>query len=218
MQNFGIKKEIWIWVMLLLPALYLCYVWPAMPAVVPTHFGLDGRPNGWSQKSTLAVVIATVLIGSYCLFTIIPIVDPKGRLGAMGSKYFLFKFLIMLLISALSLFMIHSAITGSLGSKQAPFMLVGACFVVLGNFMQTFRPNYFIGIRTPWTLSSDIVWRKTHQLAGKLYLVAGLLLMVLPFLLPEGFEALFLAIVLIAVVVPMACSFIIYRQQKDAAV
>ncbi len=214
MKNFELKKESWIWVIMILPILYLAYVWKTLPDIVPTHFGADGQPNDWSHKSLLIYVVLGMTIGIYALLTVIPMIDPKEKIRDMGSKYFFFKLLMILFMSILCFFIIQSAITKNIGNGNALFLLIGALFAFLGNYMQALKPNYFIGIRTPWTLESEMVWRKTHQLGGKLFFAAGILVMILPFLLKEKFQPVFLTIVAIAAIIPVGYSFILFRQEK----
>src|SRR6185437_4166893 len=161
MKNFEIKKEIWIWVIMILPVIYLFYAWNTLPDIVPTHFGIDGQPNGWSSRTTLIYLVAGLGIGIYTLLTIIPMIDPKGRIGNMGNKYFFFKLFMMLFMSVICFFIIRSAIVKNIGGSNTLFVLIGALFTFLGNYMQALKPNYFIGIRTPWTLENELVWRKT---------------------------------------------------------
>jgi uncharacterized membrane protein len=214
MKNFELKKEIWIWLILLLPIVYLVMVWPALPEIVPTHFGMDGQPNDWSNKSTLIYLVAGMTAGMYLLFTIIPAIDPKERIKAMGNKYYKLKFAMMLFMSVLCIVIIRSAITGSIGDGRIVFLVVGALFMFLGNYMQTVKPNYFIGIRTPWTLENETVWAKTHRLGGKLYFVAGGLVMVLAFILKAQMMPVFIGIILTASVVPMVYSYVVYKKLK----
>lgn len=214
MKNFEIKKEIWIWLVMLLPILYLAYVWPDLPETIPTHFGADGKPNGWSSKSDFKFMVPGLVVGIYLLMTIIPLIDPKGKIEAMGKKYFMLKFFLMLFMNALCLFIIRSAITQDGGNPEIMFLLVGGMFAFLGNYMQTVKPNYFIGIRTPWTLENEVVWRKTHKLGGKLFLVAGVLMMVLPFILKARFYPVFVGLIAVAAAIPIVYSFIVFTQER----
>ncbi len=215
MKNFELKKEIWLWLIMLLPIAYLFYVYNSLPETVPTHFGMDGKPNGWSSKASFICIIPGMLIGIYTLFTVIPFIDPKGRITAMGKKYFMFKLFLMLFMVALSFFMIQSAISKDGGNANMMFVMVGALFAFLGNYMQAVKPNYFIGIRTPWTLENEVVWRKTHALGGKLYFIAGLLIMILPFILTNTiFFPVFIGLAVTASVIPIIYSYIAFRQEK----
>lgn len=94
-----------------------------------------------------------------------------------------------------------------------PF-LVGIMFIIMGNYMGKIRPNWFMGIRTPWTLSSDEVWNKTHRLGGKLFVLAGALLILVAFL-PGSVTLVTLIIGVAAVVIiPTVYSFILFKREK----
>jgi len=216
MKNFSVKKEALIWVIIVLPFIYLMMVWKSMPAVVPTHFGIDGQPNDWSSKRTLLYMDIGMLLGIYALFLAIPYIDPKGKISAMGNKYFLLKLFMMLFMSVICFFTIQSAMTKTIGSGNSLFVLVGALFVFLGNYMQSVKPNYFIGIRTPWTLENETIWRKTHVLGGRIYFIAGLLVMILPFVLKEHFHTFFAPFIIGVSPIPVVYSFWLFRKGKSA--
>lgn len=218
MKNFEIKKEIWIWAIMVLPMLYLAYVYRSLPQVVPTHFDTKGTANDWSDKSTLIYIVLGMTVGIYALLTVIPQIDPKKKIETMGNKYFLFKFFLMLFMSMLCIFCVQMSVAGSATSVKMVFVLIGGLFAFLGNYMQTVKPNYFIGIRTPWTLENEVVWRKTHLLGGKLFFVAGLLTMILPFVLKTHFDQVFLPIILGVSVIPIGYSYIVYRQEAAKSV
>ena len=215
MQNFDIKKEIWLWVIAVLPIIYLATVWNSLPEIVPTHFGIDGKPNDRSHKWVLIIVVLGMTIGVYTLLTIIPIIDPKKQFEKMGNKYFMLKLFFQIIFGAISVVGVQLSFKSDSNHTDIMFVLVGGLFVFLGNYFQTVKPNYFIGIRTPWTLENETVWRKTHQLGGKLFFVAGLLTMVLPFIIHQHFHEIFLTIIFSSVIIPVVYSFILYKQEQN---
>src|SRR5690606_21533804 len=91
-------------------------------------------------------------------------------------------------------------------------MFQGILFAVLGNFFQSLKPNYFIGIRTPWTLEFEWIWRKTHKVFGWVWIIGGLAILALPFLLPDtaqGISGTFTLVVLVGM--PYLYSFILWK-------
>jgi uncharacterized membrane protein len=173
-----------------------------MPEIVPTHFGIDGKPNDWSHRSTLIYLVGGMTLGMYLMFLIIPVIDPKDKIKAMGSKYFKLKFVLMLTMALLALLIVRSALTGNIGGNTI-FLIAGGMFMFLGNYMQAVKPNYFIGIRTPWTLENETVWNKTHRLGGRLYFVAGLLVVACSFILKEAMTTVFIGLIVAATIVPV---------------
>ncbi len=212
MKLFDLKKEIWLWLIMASPLVFLYSVWSELPATVATHFNFNGEPDDWSSKSTLAVIMAALSLGIYLLITFIPLIDPKKKVLEMGNKYFLVKLFTTLFISILCMFIVQSAKTSSMGEGKMIFVITGAFFAVLGNYMPAMKPNYFIGIRTPWTLENETVWRKTHQLSGKLLFIAGIINMILPFLIPGNFMPVFMGISIGVPLVAVVYSYIVYKQ------
>jgi uncharacterized membrane protein len=97
------------------------------------------------------------------------------------------------------------------------FALIGALFAMLGNYFQTVRPNYFIGIRTPWTLENEQVWKNTHRLGGRLWIVGGFLIAILAFFINNNhlFSIIFGVIISLIVIVPVVFSYTEFKKEKN---
>ncbi|HET7897092.1 MAG TPA: SdpI family protein, partial [Flavisolibacter sp.] len=116
-------------------------------------------------------------------------------------------------ISAINVIIIASA-KGSFEIQRFLFPLLGLMFAFIGNYMNHIRPNYFAGIRLPWTLSSDENWRRTHQLAGKLWFAGGLLIVLISVFLPvKVMLPVFIGIIVIMTLIPVYYSYKLFRQQ-----
>jgi len=164
------------------------------------------------QSFILWVIPALLVFGTYGLMLLIPKIDPKGQVQQMGNKYEILTFVMVVMMAAMAVFIIHAAKGGGL-STSLLLALLGLFYVVLGNYFPTIKHNYFIGIKTPWTLESEEVWRKTHQLAGPLWMVGGLLI-VLVCLLLKGKLAfgIFMGITMILAFIPIVYSYIIFKK------
>jgi len=173
-------KELILWILIAIPFIYLAMVWKNLPEQVATHFDLKGNPNGWSNKTNLPYIIGAMGIGSYLLMLLIPYFDPKKKIVQMGEKYYSLRLMLTLFMSALSFYLLYVSNKGVINPNLL-IALIGAFYVVLGNYLQTVKPNYFIGIRTPWTLENEEIWRKTHGLGGKLWLIGGLVTILIAF-------------------------------------
>lgn len=201
-------KESVFWILILLPFVYLLTIWKTLPELVPTHFDLLGNPNGWSDKNGLILLIGGMGIGTYILMLLIPKFDPKKKIEQMGDKYYSLRLLLTIFMSLLSIYILY---TGN-GSKINPNLviaLIGALYAILGNYFQTLKPNYFIGIRTPWTLENEQIWKKTHRLAGRLWIAGGLLTIIISFLINSNLVLVifFGIITTIIVLVPIVFSY-----------
>jgi len=211
-----ILKESFLWILVLLPLIYLAAVYAKLPDIVPTHFDFNGKPNDYSSKTTLIFIVAGMALGNYLLMLVIPFLDPKNKLMQMGIKYFNLRFILQLFMALLGMFIIYISKEGSLKNPNMLFALIGAIFAILGNYFQTVRPNYFIGIRTPWTLEGPETWKKTHRLGGRIWMVGGILIALLSFVITNSsvFTIIFFTLMGIMVLVPVVYSYFAFQEEK----
>jgi len=216
-MNKYLKQAI-LWAFILMPYIYLASIWNQLPEQVPTHFGLDGEADDWSSKFLLILVPAGLGIGIYLFMYIIPALDPKKKIEQMGDKYDSFRFALTLFFSVLGTYLIYITDAGSIKNPNVLFAMIGVILAVLANYFQTVRPNYFIGFRTPWTLESENVWKKTHRLGGKLWISGGLLISILAFLIKSThtFFIIFGVIVFLMAAIPVVYSYIEFQKEKNA--
>ncbi|WP_018479375.1 SdpI family protein [Pontibacter roseus] len=216
MKPNSLPKEILLWVIALLPFLYLALVWNELPEQVPVHFNLKGEADGWAGKTALIGIIFFTTVVLNMLLLLIPRIDPKRKLEYMGSKYTQLRYILVVFMAALSVFLIYNATHPATFQFNILFLLLGGLFVALGNYFQAIKPNYFIGIKTPWTLESEQVWRKTHRLGGRIWMAGGLLMLVLALFPGSGMrQVLFLATVGVMVLVPVVYSYLESRREQQ---
>jgi len=210
--------ELLIWGMMLVPLAYLFIVWEQLPDRVPIHFNYKGEADDWGSKNFLAGLILFITAGVNLLLLAIPSIDPKDKIAHMGSKYHQLRLMMAFFMALLSVFIVYSAKAGSLESSNFVNVLVGALFISFGNYFQAIKPNYFIGIRTPWTLESEMVWRKTHRLGGRLWMLGGAVMCFSALIQnPEIRIILFLGTAAVVVLIPVVYSFILSRRERQAA-
>ena len=156
-----------------------------------------------------------MLVGiTYIIFFVIPFIDPKQKLQNIGNKLNNLRMILTLFMSGLALFILYSV--EQKNSKPGfVFAIIGLLFAFLGNYFKTIKPNYFIGIRTPWTLENEEVWKKTHLMGGKLWFIGGLL-MALTFVLPNEMQLYtFLGITAVISIVPIVYSYLEFKKIKN---
>jgi uncharacterized membrane protein len=201
----------------LVPAGYLALIWNTMPPLVPVHFGADMKPDRIGNKSELWWVVglmAAVSVGLYFLLNNLHRFDPKRKGLPPSTGFSRLATGLVVFLSVLSVIIISSA-KGTMDMQKWLFPLLGLLFAFLGNYMHNIKPNYFAGIRLPWTLSSDENWRRTHQLAGKVWFGGGLLLVIAGLLLPLSFLwIVFAVLILVMVLIPTVYSYRLFRQQQ----
>ncbi|WP_318310687.1 SdpI family protein [Flagellimonas crocea] len=212
----NLKKELPIIGIVLLPFLYLAYIWDQLPEKVPLHYNIKGEIDRYGDKSELILIPIMLPLLIYVLLLVVPYIDPKKQIQKMGNKYYSLKFILTLITSVMALFIIHSTKGGSLANPTFIFLIIGVTYLILGNYFKTIKANYFIGIRTPWTLESEYVWKKTHKLGGKVWFVGGILAIISSLVLPlQTNIKVFLAITVIITLVPVVYSYVLFKKQKD---
>lgn len=159
-------------------------LYPSLPQQVPLHWGISGQPDGWGAKPALLALWALPIVLLLLLY-LMPRLDPrKDNYSKHTKAYSAFSIAVILLFIALGWALVAIALGVQLPLSSIVIVLLGILFVVIGNFMPQVRPNYFFGIKTPWTLANETVWRKTHRLGGVLFVLCGLTTLVSAFL-PE---------------------------------
>lgn len=191
------------------------YFYARFPERVASHWNFSGQVDGWSGRGLAAFLLPVLLAVMYALFLGLPVFDPhRERYGEFAAVYHIFKSAFLGV-----LFAIYAA-TGlyNLGypvdiGLLVPF-LIGALFVLIGAGLGRVKPNWFVGIRTPWTLSSETVWNRTHKLGGKLFALFGVALMAAPLLPPVVAGAVLVGGVVLLVVGTMGYSYAIYERER----
>lgn len=212
-----LKKEFPLLIIVTLPFIYLASIWNQLPEKVPVHWNFKGEVDRFGGKTELLVICFTLPVLTYFIFLALPKIDPKNKLQKMGKKLDTIKFIMTALMSVLALIIIYATKNQSFNSINYITLLLGILYFILGNYFKTLKPNYFIGIKTPWTLESEFVWKKTHQLAGKLWFVGGILVIISCLLLNQNLSyTLFLIITAIISIIPFIHSFLLFRKEKKA--
>jgi len=212
-------KEVLVLVFLIgLPFLYLASIYESLPDIIPTHFNYKGEADGTGEKSTLIIVSAFMSCVSLFTYFIVKNankIDPKKN---TQSPELLLKiaYTIVVFLCAVLLVIIQSSKTGSMKSNQFLLPLIGLLFAGLGNFMHSIKPNYFIGMRLPWTLENPENWRKTHQIGSKIWMIGGMLIAVGTPFLPNSMGFIFSMIVLLVMVVyPIIYSYRLFKKSTN---
>jgi len=215
-KNYPIKiswKTEWLPALIIvLSAALGAYFYNNFPETVVTHWNFAGQADGWGSGKTNAIAMPLVLLAMYLLFLFLPYLDPKKeRYEEFGRAYGIIKNSILGLMA----FIFAAAGFSNLGypvriDLLTPFA-VGAVFVVVGNYMGKVKANWFIGIRTPWTLSSEEVWNKTHRLGGRVFVIAGFLF-VATALVPVYMKLPLFILTVILMLSPIVYSFILFRK------
>lgn len=208
-----IKKEAGLVLVVLAPVIFILLNMNSIPDQVPVHWNSDGEIDRYGSKWTTALIN----LAMYPLLLLLPRIDPrKKNFAIFSASYYKMRFAIHLFMSVLDIMLLLYAMGLDIPMTRIVFTGVLLLFIVLGNYMGNVRPNYFVGIRTPWTLENSEVWRKTHYLAGSLWFWTGLVCLLISFFIkdPKQLPVLIIVIVVITLI-PVVYSYIIFRKLKN---
>lgn len=211
-----IKTELFPLLVLAITALSSVYFYSHFPDIVPTHWNIHGEIDGWSSKKLGAFLIPAILMIMYLMFLWLPYIDPKKeKYDQFRKVYHIFKSLI---IGMMSLIYFMASFNGLGYNIEMGFwvpFLIGVLFIALGNYFGKLKPNWFVGIKTPWTLSSEENWNKTHRFGGKIFIFSGLIMMATP-LFPTFLQSWLFAINMILLLGgTIGYSFIFFLREKN---
>jgi len=205
-------KEIPLMAIVLLPFIYLAYLWNDFPEKVPMHWNINGDIDRYGDKFELLLIPILLPLLVYIIFLIIPKIDPKNKINKMGNKYARIKMLLTTFMSILALYIIYSAYNQSIENPNYIVIFIGILIIILGNYFKTIKANYFIGIRTPWTLENETVWKKTHKLGGKMWFIGGFIIVISSLILnKEQNSTFFIIIAGIITIIPIIYSYITFK-------
>ena len=199
-------------ILILLPSLVGCVFWNQLPEEIPTHFNLLGQANGYNHKVFAIFGLPALMLLMHWLLLFLMIKDPKS--SNISSKIQVLIYWIIPFVSCLSMISIFGESLGySMMSGLLAQICMGVVMIVIGNYLPKTHRNYIIGIRLPWTLESDKNWRKTHRLAGKIWVLGGLLLFLNSFVQLYVYWVFFLTLLLV-VLMPGVYSYQLSKSES----
>ena len=204
-----------MWLLALLPLVLVAVFYSRLPDQVPMHWGFDGEINRYGSKNELWLIGALGPLFAL-LFQFLPRLDPKRRNYEKFQTYYEAFSLVLVAFTSvmMGVALLESFRPGSLSMGRVVSALVGLLFLFVGNLMGKVKPNFFMGIRNPWTLSDPDVWNRAHRLGGGLFFLTGLATVVSAILLPEPVTfAVLMAGTLLTALIPTVMSYLWYRRR-----
>jgi uncharacterized membrane protein len=184
-------------------------------AQVPTHFGLDGLPDGYAGAWSVFIVPG-MGIAIALLLAVIPSLEPRrANLAASAQAYTTVWLGVMGVMAAVETLIVLNAMHVAAARPSFIGVAVGLLLVVVGTSMRNVRSNFFFGVRTPWTLSSELSWTKTHQLAARAFAVLGIALMAASLASNAAFLAVTIGGILAVIALLIAYSYIVWRDDPN---
>lgn len=211
MKIFG-KKEILPLALIIFCFAIGLYLYPKLPEQVPSHWNAQGEVDAWSSKDFAVSFFPLLTLGIYLLMTFIPLIDPlKKNYLKFSVPYFWFRTLFVLFFSLLYLYTLWAGLGAEMNISYFIVPVVSILFILIGLFLPKVKKNYFVGIRTPWTIHSEKVWDMTHRFSGKIFVIAGIISLAGLFF-PDYSFTIFIIAVLSAAVISIVYSYFAFRK------
>ena len=197
---------------ILFPMLWGLMIWSQLPNQIPIHFNFAGQANNFQSKPLVVfgLPIFDLMVHLFVIFMI----GRDSKNSAMNEKMIRAIYWLTPIVSLSTSYLIYSKALGSTTNPSVfVSVLLGLIFVIMGNYMPKLKVNHTVGIRLPWTIQSEDNWHKTHRLAGKLWVLGGLIL-----LLEAGLQfalSYVLVLVILAIVfIPVMYSYQLSRKNR----
>ncbi len=166
----------WIhWLVIAAMFITAAVVWSQAPDKIPVHWNIRGEVDRYGGKFEGLLLIPLITLALYGLLLFLPRLDPgRANYAQFQGAYHLIRLYASLFLAGIYGVVLKAAFGRPIRMQTVIPLMLGVLFIILGNVMGKIRPNWFVGIRTPWTLSSKASWTKTHRLGGWLFIVMGL--------------------------------------------
>lgn len=205
--------------LLLLAAMFLMAAlsWQSAPDQIPVHWGSDFEPDRYGGKFEGLLLMPLFACGLYLfLLFVAPRIDPgRANYPRFAGTYAAMRIAVIAFMAGFDA-LVHLQIRGvAWNVRMIMPVLMGVLFIVIGNLMGKLRPNFFVGFRTPWTLTSKLAWNRTNRAGGWLFILCGFLFLIAalvgrPWALTVPFF-----VMIGGVVVLTAYSYLLWRRDPD---
>ncbi|MFA5412635.1 MAG: SdpI family protein [Candidatus Micrarchaeia archaeon] len=209
------RRKEWLMLMMALASVLMAgYFYPQLPDQLATHWNMNGQVDGYMEKGWGVFLFPGMMLSLVLLFYIIPRIDPlKANIEKFRDAYE--EMVVVILAFFLLIFL--QTMLWNIGIQISPSLTVpvavGLLFIYLGYLLPKAKRNWFVGIRTPWTMSSDKVWDKTHKVGGKLFIMMGIILTLSVFLGSTSFYIM-IAGILAVVIYLFWYSYVQFQKEK----
>jgi len=186
-------------------------LYPSLPEQIPTHWNAQGHVDGYMKKSIGVIIMPAMAVFTYIIMKLIPVISPKGfRTDKFSDVMGVLQVTLVGFMSIIAILVLLEARGLNVRINEMITAGVGLLFVIIGNYLGKVRKNFFIGIRTPWTLASDEVWNRTHRIGGRLFMLSGVIIWIGAF---SGAPLIWTVGVAVGLLlIPVVYSYFLYRR------
>jgi uncharacterized membrane protein len=204
------------WVLIVAVVAFSLAVYQRLPERLPTHWNAHGVVNGWGSRAFAVWLMPSIMALVAFLLPLLPNIDPRREnFAKFRPTYDLVVNAVITMLAVMDIAMLGTGLGWPVSMERVTPVMVGGLFILLGNVMPRARPNWWFGIRTPWTLSNDRVWERTHRLGGYLFVGAGVLLLLVAVLPTAMGIPIIVAVCVVAAVIPLVYSYFAWKQETS---
>jgi uncharacterized membrane protein len=208
-------------VLLAIPFGYAAYLYPHLPATIPTHFNIKGEADDWGTKSSIFLgpgIISGVGLFTFFILSNLKNFDPKKIKDGDDSVIKKFALFLVGFLSILATIITYSATGGNINITKLLLPIMGIAFAVMGWYMPKLHQNYFAGFKLPWTLENEDNWNATHKVAGKFWMYGGIMQAIGAIALPSmPAFIVFICSTLFMVIIPTIYSYRMFKNGNSIA-
>lgn len=212
MKGKAIKAHWSLWLLVAGSFILSAFLYNKLPDQMPMHWNFAGEVDRYGSKLEGAFLMPFLNAGILFMLIWLPVIDPKrASYERFESFYKLFQWIMVIFFTIMHALVLIWSLGYQVSIGLYVKLAVGLLFMILGNYMGKVGPNWFVGIKTPWTLENPEVWTKTHRLAGPLFFAAGIIIALMAFV--DGALSFWIIMIstFIAAFVPIIYSYFIYR-------
>lgn len=200
--------DIFVWIMtfILIGAIFF------MPDIIPIHWNANWQIDSYGSRYYLFILAVIPLLAYYGMLLMKKIDPHKGDIEKRAKTYNIFRYGLTCFFICLAVLVYYLSLNPTADIQMLLLLLMGMIFIGVGNYMPKLPQNYFLGIKTPWTLANEYVWRKTHKIGGYTWIVIGFIIMAFGLLNLPYENIMVVTLVIGDVVFMMIYSYMIYRQ------
>jgi len=214
--RFRWQTEWPLWVLLLAMATIAAVAWNMVPDQMPVHWNSAGEVDRFGSRAEGLLLFPGIGVLAYLVLLAAPRIDPaRANYAAFSGAYYVVRVVTLVMMLALQLVVMAAARGAAVDMRLAVPLMVGPLFIVMGTLMPHFRHNWFVGIRTPWTLTSAYAWERTHAVGGKLFIGLGLLLMIAALVREQWYLKVFVGVAVTLGVGLLVYSYVAWSRDPD---
>jgi uncharacterized membrane protein len=213
-----IRKELINLLIIIVPFIFIALKWNDFPDKIPMHWNIKGEIDNYGSRAFGLLALPGMNILMYLLFLFIPKIDPKkSNYPLFEDKWKIIRTVIHLFILVMFFVIAFVSLGYNLPVDKIVMISVILLMLLFGNYMGNIRHNYFIGIKTPWTLANENVWRLTHRIAGKIWVISSVIMLAIVLLIPRTWSWTFFIYIGIITIIPIVYSYIKFKEIEKSS-